>query len=62
MGTADLARFLGTTEAGLASLAGLAVPEERDPGFDAAIAHAAAQTGASAARLAQVARVTKLLR
>lgn len=62
MTAAGLAAFLGLPDGGLSDLRTHTVPEERDPEFGPAVAAIADRTGASAARIAQVARVTKILR
>lgn len=58
----DLAHFLDIAPAGLASLRGVTLPAERDPGFAGRVAQAAAAADMSPVRLAQVARVARLLR
>jgi hypothetical protein len=57
-----LAGFLGVGVDRLGALAAEALPEERAAGFQGAVERIAAATGASVARLMQMARVAKLLR
>ena len=58
----ELAAFVGVKADRLGTLRTYTVPEERAPEFAVAVAGAAAATGATEARLMQVARVAKLLR
>jgi hypothetical protein len=62
MAAADLAAFLGTDEAALARLGHAALPDERARDYGEVLARLAAQSGASAARLAQAVRVARVLR
>ncbi len=62
MEVAGLARFLGIGVERLPGLRDATLPEEREEMFVAQAEHVAAASGASAARLMQVARVAKILR
>lgn len=57
-----LAGFLGVGVDKLERLRAEMLPEERAPEFPAEVQRLAARSGASAARLRQVARIAKLLR
>ncbi len=62
MDEGDLAGFLGLGVDKLPLLREEILPEERAPEFASEVERIAARTGASAARLMQLARIVKLLR
>ena len=62
MDPADVAGFLGIAPSRLSALRGHTLPGERDVAFAARVATAAAAADMSPVRLAQVARVARLLR